>query len=461
MTRFRTIFVIIILFFLAVALIIRHATTMRAHLEGAHDPQRTFKCQRPPLPNFRKSVNYVAWINQYFAEGKDPNIAATYARLCPPEAQNLFESSESLKQQLTELMRGPAWKPARHPEVETFMREVEPYIDLFVQEAQKPQYCLQLGPTPDTPWTGTISGCSEAWYAVHVLLARAWCESEGRRSQMTVAWDICLKNSTHLAQSRSMLLHDMASDVRLLVYQSVRDALHHGALEVSDYAPVRSLLTDSEPPASALTAALYSEWAITLSMFQELYRGGFLNRKLADEIWGLDADELRRARVRPDTLVPLMDEYFVKILSVTEQPLTIDSLRDVRRLHNEAAQKLAPGHPLPWLIFLEPDQVFASALRSLASRRATEIILMLHEYHHEKGVWPDSLKKLEEPDGAASHIDPFSCRPFVYKVASDTFLLYSVSEDGLDNGGKHGQWSSSPFRETEPGTDFVFWPVQK
>jgi hypothetical protein len=247
----------------------------------------------------------------------------------------------------------------------------------------------------------------------------------------------------------------------------MRDALRHGVIKGSESKSVLDMLTASEQPASGLTSALYSEWGISLSLLQALYAVGNLNRALVEEMVGFDSvsgtvqltDELRASRLRPDKLVPLVDEYFVTVLRLVEQPLTGVSLQELRRLEGVATAALPLDHPLRWLVRPRLDRVYISALRALTSLRGTATMFLLHQYYARQNEWPESLEQLDVPYGSDYLIDPFSEDRFIYTRTADSFILYSVSEDGIDNGGNHKEWSQ--MYGTDDGTDFVFWPVQR
>jgi hypothetical protein len=247
----------------------------------------------------------------------------------------------------------------------------------------------------------------------------------------------------------------------------MRDALRHGVIKGSESKSVLDMLTASEQPASGLTSALYSEWGISLSLLQALYAGGNLNRSLAEQIVGLDSvsdtvqltDQSRASRLRPDKLVPLLDEYFVTVLRLVEQPLTGGSLEELRHLERAATGPLALDHPVRWLVRPKLERVYISALRALTSFRGTATLFLLHQYYASQNERPESLEQLHVPDGSDYLIDPFSECRFIYKRSGDSFMLYSVSEDGIDNAGNHKEWSQ--MYRTDDGTDFVFWPVQR
>lgn len=73
----------------------------------------------------------------------------------------------------------------------------------------------------------------------------------------------------------------------------------------------------------------------------------------------------------------------------------------------------------------------------------------------ENGQWPRSLAALVA-EGYLQQVptDPYSDAPLVYKVTDSDFILYSVAENFVDNGGFALAWN-----ETALWGDRVFWPV--
>lgn len=81
-------------------------------------------------------------------------------------------------------------------------------------------------------------------------------------------------------------------------------------------------------------------------------------------------------------------------------------------------------------------RTFNFANRYAASRRATIIALALSAYRHDHGEYPASLDQLLEKHLETMPLDPFVGQPFGYRIDADSFLLYSVGHDQIDEGGQ-------------------------
>jgi hypothetical protein len=67
--------------------------------------------------------------------------------------------------------------------------------------------------------------------------------------------------------------------------------------------------------------------------------------------------------------------------------------------------------------------------RTEATLGTSSIAVALRLYQTEHGSYPPALDAL--PRGP---VDPFSGRPYVYRREGAGFVLYSVGEDGIDQG---------------------------
>ncbi len=61
--------------------------------------------------------------------------------------------------------------------------------------------------------------------------------------------------------------------------------------------------------------------------------------------------------------------------------------------------------------------------------------LAIRCYQQTHGRWPDRLEDLVPEAFESLPLDPFSNRPLVYRKSGESFLLYSVGQDGIDDGG--------------------------
>jgi hypothetical protein len=84
------------------------------------------------------------------------------------------------------------------------------------------------------------------------------------------------------------------------------------------------------------------------------------------------------------------------------------------------------------------EQMQRSHDRWLAMNRLLVTDLAIRRHRRERGEWPVSLESLVPEFIQAVPEDPLSHKPLIYVVLEDGFALYSVGQDGLDNGGRFG-----------------------
>jgi hypothetical protein len=85
------------------------------------------------------------------------------------------------------------------------------------------------------------------------------------------------------------------------------------------------------------------------------------------------------------------------------------------------------------------------------NRTVMKILISLKRYQLEKGTWPDSLTQVFTENPAPT--DPVSQKPFVYKKQTDSFTLYSIGPNGIDDGGIKNSYAKPKQDDT------LFWPA--
>jgi hypothetical protein len=94
-------------------------------------------------------------------------------------------------------------------------------------------------------------------------------------------------------------------------------------------------------------------------------------------------------------------------------------------------------------------------LRQRARRRLLIAHLLLRVYYLREGSYPDSLHRLRLEELV---IDPFSGKELVYRREGDKYRLYSVDENGKDDGGRRRQPGEHPVEgNAVPGDLFLTW----
>jgi len=74
--------------------------------------------------------------------------------------------------------------------------------------------------------------------------------------------------------------------------------------------------------------------------------------------------------------------------------------------------------------------------RSEAEVRLLRVDLALALYHRSTGHYPKSLDELVPRSLESPPLDPFSGQPLIYRLVTNSYLLYSIGPDQTDDGGK-------------------------
>lgn len=103
-------------------------------------------------------------------------------------------------------------------------------------------------------------------------------------------------------------------------------------------------------------------------------------------------------------------------------------------------------------------RTFAKVMRAETSRRMTITAIALKRYQLKHGQFPENLEALTPDFLPAGLLDPMSGKPFHYRRdGADDFLLYSVGDDGMDDGGDATNATGGKSLYWLYGKDWV-WP---
>lgn len=98
------------------------------------------------------------------------------------------------------------------------------------------------------------------------------------------------------------------------------------------------------------------------------------------------------------------------------------------------AQEVLEPHPL-WNIEQDLDRLVEFRAGIQAWARMARLAVALERCWRDQGAWPGTLDALAPGYLAEPLVDPFSGAPFIYRPDEDRYWLYSVGENGKDDGG--------------------------
>lgn len=181
---------------------------------------------------------------------------------------------------------------------------------------------------------------------------------------------------------------------------------------------------------------------MTIPFRGQLYAGlrnvDLLGRDPADfedliqsDVDSLTFQSLRLSSVRQTVKTRLLEgmiETFDEVLKAPEDWEVTEKAFD-RHDGTLAADNSLPGKAVQFLtpVFVQSAQAQGALL---ATRRQVIVFSHLADSWRTTGRWPATL-----PDLGEDSIDPFSHKPFIYRLTSDGFVLYSIGPDRVDDGG--------------------------
>jgi hypothetical protein len=139
----------------------------------------------------------------------------------------------------------------------------------------------------------------------------------------------------------------------------------------------------------------------------------------------------RRSRLRADhpPALSLLTRYIEAArLPESEQPAAVAALdAETLALRRPDAEDFAS--------FDSGSRLVRSFRRTHACLRSMIVCLAAERYRRAHGRWPEAPADLVPGQLAAVPVDPFDARPLRYRRLADGIVVYSVGQDGADNGG--------------------------
>jgi hypothetical protein len=132
--------------------------------------------------------------------------------------------------------------------------------------------------------------------------------------------------------------------------------------------------------------------------------------------------------------------------------------RPVEEQRQALRELAATQNQLPRLVRDAPSQALELATSchlELAMMRSAIVMVAVERYRRAHGRWPEALTELVPVFLESVPIDPFDGAPLRLGRFPEGVILYSVGEDGQDNGGNLG-------KRLSPGTDMGWrlWDVR-
>jgi hypothetical protein len=245
-----------------------------------------------------------------------------------------------------------------------------------------------------------------------------------------------------------------------VAFDMVERVLAQGEATEADLAALQKLLEEEEKHPTLLVA-VRGERAVLDDLFTKLGDGTLTMESLTRSgvIPSSDAGLIMRlvvfspGRVRRDhvlTLELMNQGVDIARLPAHEQGAASDRMMpQVRSLPIQAV--------LTRLLIPATTRTVEATRRKTAQVRSLMTLVAVERYRLKKGKWPASLEELKPDFLAQVPLDPFDGKPLRSVKRPDGVTVYSVGQDGVDNGGKIDR--SKPM---SPGVDLGYrlWDVK-
>lgn len=444
-----------------------------------------------PIPDFKRHVDYRAWMEQrQDTAGIVENAYDYYEAFMPMPGDEPGDKPEwpQFNSMFHEAGRvGPPepWDPADHPEWEaTFLASAE-LEEKYAQAATIADYVTPvILAKPSLPsevrdrdsenllLNVMLPTLSPHRAMVKQILGDAWRAPGGQLDpqRMLDAFQTTLSSADQLSSNSIFLIETLVSVAeKNLVEDSARRALQHKVFSADEMETALETFIERDRPLPDPAELLKGELTWALDYSQYVYGPIEPNRKptfnparaayvgdMATEEAGPRLSEEQIAAADPHETVETFVNYYQTVGDMMRRGYPEVRPADLEALQEAAvAEDYTVRQMLPAL-----SRYYQLTNRSEASRRATQLSYAIHLYEARNGQWPRSLDDLPPRYTQGVRTDPFSGGDFVYRVTENGPMLYSTSENGRDDGGSHHRRWGDEQLGNEDGDDHVFWPPQ-
>ena len=398
----------------------------------------TLSAQEPPPPNPAKPVNYVAWLNEKFTP-KGPNAATEYIAA----AKHYVHDEKAIEIFAT----GFEWDNAQERVVRSWVDKNRKCLSHFAAAARIGD-CYFASETPE------VQNLSDLLLGdlpqripdmTKIVAARArFGFVEGRTGDAFDDLDLLFRCSRQL-RGQPITIEFLIGMATAAQAHSLLRAVPEF---VDDFDYQRGLrrveeIDQAPPSADFFLTELLMLWDHAQRYLRDEDADGLYERIRIPSSNEPGAEETVLWHRPPETIEQFVDR-------------TRDDMRrwkaifeagysDARRLAEELQDELKRRLSIESVFSVELWRTVQLDRRRTALRNAVRIEFALRAYHARHNRWPRSLEIALPGKLAQYRIDPFSGRDFVYRLKDGQPLLYSVGENGRDDGGRKNdkkQWAA-------------------
>jgi hypothetical protein len=353
-----------------------------------------------------------------------PNNAYDEYRAMAEEMKQRLDADTRFKQIEDAVAAG---QPLSAADRAYYLQRMEPYLRRYERLVQRPSV-VSAERSADTPFPELAGMRRIAWTEAYLMRE----ELRQKRYRAAIARADRLSRLAEQARNGGPLIHYLVGTaIHAIALQPIREELPR----IQDRAALEALLKlarDYEKRRTPLWKCMQEEYYFGLSVHRDIAEGRNDYSKVASN----DAQTGKRTRASS----VLAGRLMVKTALPEYHRLMQRAIEELKLPFGERPNRAAEDiekeirHPINALLVPIHMQASVKEAGEVAIMRLVGCTAAIRLHKLRTGKYPASLEALQLGEMI---IDPFSGKPFVYKTDPRFgFLLYSVSENRVDDGGQ-------------------------
>jgi hypothetical protein len=385
------------------------------------------------------------------------------------------QSRQHVLEQATERVLDQAssrpWTSQQIPPLADWVRANQKPLDTLIEASRRPRCYFPSTSLIDSERGTLISmllpGQQGARQVARSLPVRAmWHLGEGRNDQ---AWQDLLavhRIGRLVAQGETLVEQLVGIAIDGIACYGTQTLVHHGNLSSEQLQQIRRDLAALPPFAGMATSIDDMERLATIDGLIHLSTAGNEMSEETTAIMGNDGGglpllhvisvdwnlvlrdinrwydrlaEAARHSNRPERQVALDRVYaeVERVVAESQRPMKLALSTISRRQRSEVVAGMMLGLFLPALSAATNAEDRANAMMQL-----TQLAAALAEHRAAHGEYPDQLDALVPSMLDKLPVDLYTSSPFIYQQQADGYLLYSMGDNGKDDGGSNEQMNT-------------------
>ena len=395
-----------------------------------------------PVPNPADPVDYVAWVNEMaVVDGPSatPMLQAAMDKFAP------FEADEALYG--AALDGDPA--ALNSPEIAAWLEANQDAIQQFRDATQYEHRGFPMHSEGGDligillPHLGRMRDLTRA-----TIMEARRAELDGRPDEALDRYLDTFVSGAQASQGPTIIESLVGNAIQAYSAGALLDSFVGPAADQIDYVQLAGRIEDSYPPLRPAAESFQGERAFMMDVLQRMYTfdpetktysvgqkgieyynsfefsdGDRPDASFVDELNAIGfAGALEQANRHYDAMTEAFQSPYREGAQV------------MRALDESVSSGEANRNPLMRTMMPALGRYYALHTRAETNRRASVLATNIMAYRQQHGDYPDSLDAFGDREFV---VDPFTDQRFVYRRDGDSFTLYSLGPNGVDDGGVH------------------------